>query len=82
MSTETTTHLSDEEAIKSFPCYQGAGVPGYFVDLLGVKTRTAYISELPKEGGRVEGYPIPSSFHATSIDGPVCSVRFSRPTRR
>jgi FkbM family methyltransferase len=68
MSTETTTHLSDEEAIKSFPCYQGAGVPGYFVDFLGVKTRTAYISELPKEGGRVEGYPIPASFHATAIE--------------
>jgi len=68
MSTETTTHLSDEKVIKSFPCHEGAGIPGYFVDFLGVKTRTAYISELPKEGGRVEGYPIPSSFHATSIE--------------
>src|SRR5260370_733729 len=68
MSTETTTHLSDEEVIKSFPCHEGAGLSGYFIDFLGVKTRTGYISELPKEGGRVEGYPIPSSFHATSIE--------------
>jgi FkbM family methyltransferase len=68
MSTETTTGLRNEEVIKSFPCHEGAGIPGYFIDFLGVKTRTAYISELPKEGGRVEGYPIPSSFHATSIE--------------
>jgi len=68
MSTEITTRLSDEEVIKSFPRHEGVGIPGYFVDFLGVKTRTSYISELPKEGGRVEGYPIPSSFHATSIE--------------
>jgi FkbM family methyltransferase len=68
MSIETTTRLRDEEVIKSFPCHEGAGLPGYFIDFLGVKTRTAYISELPKEGGRVEGYPIPASFHATAIE--------------
>ena len=68
MSTITTTRLSDEEVIKSFPCYEGAGIAGYFIDFLGVKTRTTYISELPQEGGRVEGYPIPSSFHATAIE--------------
>jgi hypothetical protein len=67
MSTETTNRLSDKEVIMSFPCHEGAGIPGYVVDFLGVKTRTAYISQLPKEG-RVEGYPIPSNFHATSME--------------
>jgi FkbM family methyltransferase len=68
MSIGTETILSDEEVIKSFPCYPGAGLPGYFIDFLGVKTRTSYICDLPKEGGRLEGYPIPSSFHATAIE--------------
>jgi FkbM family methyltransferase len=68
MSTQTTTHLSDEEVIKSFPCHEGVGLPGYITDFLGVKTRTSYISELPQEGGLVEGYPLPSSFHATAIE--------------
>src|SRR6516162_3656534 len=68
MATEIKMRLSDEEVIKSFPCHEGAGIPGYFVDFLGVKTRTSYIRELPKEGGRVESYPIPSSFHATAIE--------------
>jgi hypothetical protein len=68
MSTVARTKLSDEEVIKSFPCYQGSGAPGCITDFLGVKTRTSYIGELPQEGGKVEGYPIPSSFHATAIE--------------
>jgi FkbM family methyltransferase len=68
MSTIATTKMSDEEVIKSFPAYQETGTPGYITDFLGVKTRTSYIGELPKEGGQVEGYPIPSSFHATAIE--------------
>src|SRR6266568_6046941 len=68
MSTAVTSKLSDEEVIKSFPAYQGSGTPGYITDYLGVKTRTSYIGDLPKEGGQLEGFPIPSSFHATAIE--------------
>jgi FkbM family methyltransferase len=68
MSTVSTVPLSDEEVIKSFPRHEGPGIPGYIVDFLGVRTRTSYISELPKEGSRVEGYPIPTNFHATAME--------------
>jgi FkbM family methyltransferase len=68
MSAVATLNLSDEEVIKSFPCYEGPGVSGYIIDFLGIKTRTSYICQLPKEGGVVEGYPIPVSFHATAVE--------------
>jgi hypothetical protein len=68
MSTIATTKLSDEEVIMSFPAYQGSGAQGYITDFLGIRTRTSYINVLPKEGGRVEGYPIPSGFHASAME--------------
>src|SRR6266571_1561157 len=72
MSTVLTTQMSDAEVIKSFPRIEGTGIPGYVIDFLGVKTRTSYISELPQEGGVVEDYPIPASFHATAIEWAGC----------
>jgi FkbM family methyltransferase len=68
MSTLSTVSLSDEEVIKSFPRYEGPGVSGYFIDFLGIRTKTSYIRELPQQGAVVEGYPLPSNFHATAIE--------------
>jgi FkbM family methyltransferase len=60
--------MTDEEIIRSFPRYEGAGIPGFVVDFLGIKTRTAYIADLPQQGGVVEGYPIPGNFHASATE--------------
>jgi hypothetical protein len=68
MPTATRTKLSDEEVIKSFAAYQGPGATGYVIDFLGAKTRTSYISDLSTHGGVVEGYPIPTNFHATATE--------------
>jgi len=67
MSTVSTI-LADEEVIKSFPCYEGPGVPGFYINFLGIRTKTSYISELPQQGGVVEGYPLPANHHATAIE--------------
>lgn len=53
--------MTDEEIIRSFPRYQGAGTPGFIADFLGTKTRTAYISGFPPAGG-VEDNPT-GKFH-------------------
>jgi hypothetical protein len=68
MATVARLKLKDEEVIQSFPRYEGAGCAGYIVDFLGVKTRTSYIIGLEKEGGALEGYPIPYNFHATAAE--------------
>lgn len=60
--------LTDEQIIRSFSCYSGPALPGYLIDFLGAKTRTSYLSVLPPEGGIVESYPIPESFHAPALE--------------
>ena len=67
MSDISTLELSDEEVIKSFPCYEGPEEPGYVIDFLGVRTRPSYVCGLPTSGGIV-GYPIPGSFQGRIIE--------------
>jgi FkbM family methyltransferase len=68
MATDAPALLTDEEVIRSFPCYRGPGTPAYYTDFLGTKTRASFISALPQEGGVVENYPIPMNFHATAAE--------------
>ena len=66
--------MTDEEVIRAFPPYQGAGEPGFVTDYLGTRTRTEYIALLPQAGGVVEGYPIPQNFHANALEW-ACVLR-------
>lgn len=59
---------SAEDVIRSFPRYQGPNLPGFVVDFLGTRTRTACITALANWSGVVEGYPIPQNFHATALE--------------
>src|SRR3954447_10429695 len=61
------TTPADEAVLRSFPRYEGPAEPGFVIDFLGTRTRTAYISTLPPEG-HVEGYPLPGNFHATGLE--------------
>ncbi len=58
----------DEETIRSFPRYEGAGEPGYITDFLGVRTSVGIFSGFPQYSGMVEGYPVPCNFHANAIE--------------
>jgi FkbM family methyltransferase len=61
----TKAALTDEEVIRTFPCYEGPGEPGYITDFLGTKTRLSSIpSDFARCGGLVEGYPIKGNFHS------------------
>jgi FkbM family methyltransferase len=61
---------SDEEIITSFPRYQGPGIPGFIIDFLGTKTRTAYLNVMNdwEQGGLVEDYPITENFHSSGME--------------
>ncbi|GJG89162.1 hypothetical protein tb265_43430 [Gemmatimonadetes bacterium T265] len=61
--------MTDAEIIRAFPRYEGSGEPGFFIDFLGTRTRTAYISTLPQAGGVVEDYPAgDGNFHASTVE--------------
>jgi FkbM family methyltransferase len=65
----TTAALTDEEVIRSFPCHEGPGEPGYITDFLGTKTRLSSIpSDFATCGGVVEGYPINGNFHSGACE--------------
>jgi FkbM family methyltransferase len=68
MLADCRIQASDEEVIRSFPRYEGPGVPGFVVDFLGTRTSTSQIALLAHLSGVVEGYPIPQNFHATALE--------------
>lgn len=62
------TSPSDEETILRFPAYAGPGAVGFVTDFLGCRTRVAFVKSAAPLDGKVEGYPLPANFHATSCE--------------
>jgi hypothetical protein len=62
-----TATIPDEDVVRSFPLYRGPVEPGFVIDFLGTRTRSAFCGYLPA-AGHVEGYPIPMNWHATMLE--------------
>jgi hypothetical protein len=59
---------SELDTFQAFPRYTGPAQPGFIIDFLGTRTRSAFIRPLAHLTGVVEGYPVPGNFHATALE--------------
>jgi len=58
----------DLEIFARFARYQGPGKLGFVTDFLGTRTSTDFIASIRSMDGAVEGLPIPTNFHAETVE--------------